>query len=679
MDEQDELRAQLRSLRERMDALTAANVRLLQRVAALEARLGRLDGAAAPAADAPVEPVPAAAPFDPAIVSAESVRSAEEPLVAAEQSSETARSLETRVGLAWVNRVAVLTCVLAAAFFFKYASDNQWIGPEARVAVGAVLGLGALAWSARFFRRSEWIVTQGLAGIGVSLLYLSAYAAFSFYQLLSHSAAFAGCVAVTALAAAVAWSYNSQAVAVLAVLGGYASPVLLSTHEPRPVFLMAYTLTLAAGFAGLSRGRAWGAVERIALAGSLALTGAAVVTPHPRLAAGGYLLAMYAIFASSPLSLTAKVAQFVFPVFVPVVWRGHPLGAFGTLFLFAKGGFYLADRRGWPPLPWISFVSIAIQTALFVNEHSNLRNQSLAGAAVLFVLFFGWIPWRAAVRGVTATRWDLITAAGNAVGFFGLLYLLFEGTRPDALTLLGWLAVGLGVLHAGAGKWLEPRDRVPAQLYFGIAAAFAILTAPLQFSRFGIAMAWALEGAALAWVAARTNTSIAAAAAQLVLLCGLPFLEDAPLLAWITVAACWLLASQWFPAPRWKAAAYVAGHLLLLAGISIELSQWAVQRAAEGDASAVSSTVFSVTAALYAVVLAMAGVASRTQINRILGLALIGLVIAKLYLRDVWELRMLYRVIAFAALGGILLLLSMLYSRFRGRIERLWLKSSGDN
>ena len=56
-------------------------------------------------------------------------------------------------------------------------------------------------------------------------------------------------------------------------------------------------------------------------------------------------------------------------------------------------------------------------------------------------------------------------------------------------------------------------------LAIGIALTFITLAAPIQFSEYRITMAWALEMAALSWIAARTNSKglIYAALAILVL------------------------------------------------------------------------------------------------------------------------------------------------------------------
>jgi uncharacterized membrane protein len=76
--------------------------------------------------------------------------------------------------------------------------------------------------------------------------------------------------------------------------------------------------------------------------------------------------------------------------------------------------------------------------------------------------------------------------------------------------------------------------------------------------------------------------------------------------------------------------------------------------------------------AVYALALIAAGVLSRTFINRVLGLGLVGLVVAKLYLYDVWLLVRIYRIAAFGLLGGLLLITSYVYSRYREKIEAWW-------
>jgi len=109
----------------------------------------------------------------------------------------------------------------------------------------------------------------------------------------------------------------------------------------------------------------------------------------------------------------------------------------------------------------------------------------------------------------------------------------------------------------------------------------------------------------------------------------------------------------------------------MLWNLGMEVVAW-INRAAPVDALSVQMTAISVLMSLYALMLVVLGVATRSVLNRVLGLGLFGVVIAKLYLSDVWQLSRILRITAFLALGVVLLLVSYLYSRFKPVIERLW-------
>ncbi len=78
--------------------------------------------------------------------------------------------------------------------------------------------------------------------------------------------------------------------------------------------------------------------------------------------------------------------------------------------------------------------------------------------------------------------------------------------------------------------------------------------------------------------------------------------------------------------------------------------------------------------AVYGLALVISGVLWRFPLNRLLGLGLLAIVVAKLYLADVWSMERLHRILAFGALGVLLLTTSFFYSRFRSKIED-WIKN----
>lgn len=187
--------------------------------------------AEAPAPPPGVSPAPVAPPLTPS-----------GPPPGPPEMPQPHRSLEERIGLTWLTRLGAAVLILGAMYFFKYAVDNNWIGPWGRVALGAGLGVGVLVFAERLRNRLLGGYLHGLLGVGVSLLYVSCYAAYGFYRLLPLAVAFGALTVVVALGGLLASRYRSQLTLVIALLAAFANPVLLSTGEDRPLGLAAYLL-----------------------------------------------------------------------------------------------------------------------------------------------------------------------------------------------------------------------------------------------------------------------------------------------------------------------------------------------------------------------------------------------------------------------------------------------------
>jgi uncharacterized membrane protein len=116
---------------------------------------------------------------------------------------------------------------------------------------------------------------------------------------------------------------------------------------------------------------------------------------------------------------------------------------------------------------------------------------------------------------------------------------------------------------------------------------------------------------------------------------------------------------------------YAIGHACLLYAVIRELNTWAMHNLKPlARANFISESV-SVFLALYAVAMITSGVIRRLPADRVIGLVLIGIVVIKLYLYDVWLLTRFYRVSAFVALGILLLVASYVYSRFKEKLDLL--------
>jgi uncharacterized membrane protein len=183
-----------------------------------------------------------------------------------------AGTLELQIGTRWVLIAGVITVIFAVGFFLKYAYDSGWIGPTGRVIIAAVSGLVALAVGEVTRRRGYGIVAKGVTALGFAILYLAVFAAYGYYHLFaSPTPAFVLAVLVTVAAMLYAVSLNEIVVAFLSLLGGFLTPVLVSTGENHPIALFCYVLILGVGAMLCAFYRKWRAVDLLAFVGTFAL------------------------------------------------------------------------------------------------------------------------------------------------------------------------------------------------------------------------------------------------------------------------------------------------------------------------------------------------------------------------------------------------------------------------
>ena len=112
------------------------------------------------------------------------------PSIATGTPSRTREEWEALVGGKLLNRIGAFALILAMAFFLKYAFDNDWLNETMRVLIGGVVGAVLIGGGVRFHQKELQVFAQGLLGAGIAILYLSVYASFDFYQLVSQPVAF---------------------------------------------------------------------------------------------------------------------------------------------------------------------------------------------------------------------------------------------------------------------------------------------------------------------------------------------------------------------------------------------------------------------------------------------------------------------------------------------------------
>jgi len=182
-----------------------------------------------------------------------------------------AGTLEQRIGTQWILIAGIITVIIGVAFFLKYAYDNFALSPSARVIIVACCGFAALVIGEITRRRGYDIVAKGVTALGFAILYTAVFSAYRFYGLIDSIPAFAMAIAITAAAMTYAVVLDEILIAFLSLLGGFLTPLLVSTGENLPIPLFTYTLILCVGAMLCAYYRKWRSVNWLAFIGTFAL------------------------------------------------------------------------------------------------------------------------------------------------------------------------------------------------------------------------------------------------------------------------------------------------------------------------------------------------------------------------------------------------------------------------
>jgi uncharacterized membrane protein len=172
--------------------------------------------------------------------------------------------LEKFIGENLINKIGIAVLVLGIAFFVKYAIDKDWINEIGRVSIGLLCG-ALLVGIAHYLRNSYRSFSSVLAGGGIAVFYFTIAFAFHQYQLLSQTAAFIIMVVITSFAVALSVLYNKIELAVIAAIGGFITPFLVSTGEGNYIVLFTYLVILNIGLLSLSYFKQWPLVNMVSL------------------------------------------------------------------------------------------------------------------------------------------------------------------------------------------------------------------------------------------------------------------------------------------------------------------------------------------------------------------------------------------------------------------------------
>jgi uncharacterized membrane protein len=635
--------------------------------------------------------------------------------------------LEQRIGARWATWVGIVVILVAVALFLKWAFDNAYLGPAARVGLGLVAGLVMLGGGLLLYRRRDVpYLSEGLAGGGLGVLYLSLFAAHALYGLVGPVVAFASMFTVTLLGTVVAVVSSRLITAVLAVLGGLLTPVLLQVDRADERNLLVYLLVLDGLVLLTARFRAWPQLNRLAWLGTTLLALLALVdqpeAPHP-LARLLLLSALFLIFLAVPLFreralgrrvdpidlalVVANAAAYFWAVYVTLEsWRPVGEGPYAVvlavLYRLVAGDYASRvpdDRVTVDVHEGVSWTFLTIAIPLALDGQWVTLAWAVQGLMLLWLASRGPAPvavWGglaalllAAVRAVALDRyWSADTAAVWNLTFLVHLLVVVAlaiggglggralGARLGGLTPVGLRAVlwVAAVATLAVQLWREPSGLWPAILLIAellVVSVFARMSSSPAF----VVATPLLAAVVMARVLGADDDMARRGAESLV---------NLPLLSRIAACVAVGLAGGALARASTTTHAATIGRLLsgvaglaLLFVLSVNWTRYQDSLVGAARAAGRSPLVgelrwrtqigLSVLWTLYAAVTVAWGFARSNPAVRYAALALFGLTVIKVFAVDLSAVKTAYRILSFLVLGVVLLLVSLAYQKARGR------------
>ncbi|HOX10950.1 MAG TPA: DUF2339 domain-containing protein [Candidatus Moranbacteria bacterium] len=188
----------------------------------------------------------------------------------AESPAKSQDSLEENIGGKWFARIGITALVLGVSFFLKYAFDNDWIGETGRIIIGIIIGLALLGAGEKTIRK-YFVYGQIISGGGIAVLYLSIFCAFNFYQLIGSLTAFFIMIIITAVGIALSLRYDALALVIVAIVGGFATPLMASSGVNNQIGLLSYLVLLDLAILAVAIFKKWNWLNVIGFLGTALL------------------------------------------------------------------------------------------------------------------------------------------------------------------------------------------------------------------------------------------------------------------------------------------------------------------------------------------------------------------------------------------------------------------------
>lgn|GEM_PF-257644 len=507
-----------------------------------------------------------------------------------------------------LGRIGIAAVLIGVAFFLKYAFDNNWIGPAGRVMIGIIAGLGFLGLG-QYLRAKYLQYSDLIMGGGIAISYLSIFSAHTFYNLIDSPTTGVLMFLVTLLSFAISIVNATQILAVVSVIGAFATPFLVGSQENSMVVLFGYIILINIGVLGISFFKKWPPLNLASFIGTIINFVVWYTTFYTTDALAPVLIFCVITFV---IFLVAQVARVITASVKADESDYLLLGSNALAFAIIIYNLLNPDYHGILGFVSVLIAIVYMAVAFMVNKanpEDKAINIFLPGLAVVFLSI--------AVPLQFSGAWIAVAWFIEACFLYGIAFVI--GNR--GFQVMGLVVYILGLVDFIVWYLQQSVDQAFVPLFNTPFVMFLLAT----ITAYIIAYIYKKYGS--------VDTEV----------------QKRGILAFVIIAnvlSIWGLSAQ--------ITSYYSAQVLINAQ----------------DYSNISNTLVSILWTLYAAILTAVGFTHRAVSLRRFGLILF-LITAFKVLIDVWSMGELYRIISFICFGIIALVASFGYVKYKDRLKNI--------
>lgn len=420
-----------------------------------------------------------------------------------------------------------LALALAGVFLVKHSIEQGWLSPIVRVTLGIIFGSSLLVIG-EVVRKRYLLIASGICASGIAVLFASFLSAVNLYHLIAPSLGFV-LMSLTAATAVVLSLHMTSLIAIVGLVGGFFTPVLIQTGEFKPVFLAGYLLILEVALLLVTQKRSWRFVLALTLIFGMGWALGWIFflyKPSHLFWLGSFILATIFLFTWT----TAVGGSRISPLgsFEKFLSSGSSLAGLVTLSFFLYKATYT-------PMAWTFWGILSVGLLFLVRLKEDLRFLYIPTFLFPLINLVYWathdpdrtILWTALAFGLLFVLGSfLLYLSGNrrlyaAVGavvsgllYFTESYALLRNTFPE----VPWSGVvlALGALYLGFTQWAKHPEQKQSLAAFAVGVTFCIsLAIPIQWKNQWWTVAWSLEIVPLLILAHRFSIPLLETLAQI--------------------------------------------------------------------------------------------------------------------------------------------------------------------